>query len=114
GRRTLAGGSAAPWGVAALAWRPPAILEQLDARITDLLRGQSPPAASSSRVVVVDIDERSLAEIGRWPWPRTRLARLLAGVQAQGAEVIAVGMMFPESEAPESDRVLREGLAAGP
>ena len=113
-RRAFVVGSAVALGVAALVWRPPTMLEQLDARITDLLRGQSPPAASSSRVVVVDIDERSLAEIGRWPWPRTQLARLLAGVQAQGAEVIAVGMMFPESEAPESDRLLSEALRAGP
>ena len=113
-RRAFIVGSAVALGVAALAWRPPAMLEQLDARITDLLRGQSPPAASSDRVVVVDIDERSLAEIGRWPWPRTQLARLLAGVRAQGAEVVAVGMMFPESENPESDRLLSEALRAGP
>jgi PAS domain S-box-containing protein len=113
-RRALIVGSAVALGVAALAWRPPAMLEQLDARITDLLRGPSTPAAASARVGVVDIDERSLAEIGRWPWPRTQLARLLAAVRAQGAEVIAVGMMFPESEAPESDRLLSEALRAGP
>ena len=113
-RRAFIVGSAVALGVAALAWRPPAVLEQLDARITDLLRGQSPPAAASGRVVVVDIDERSLAEFGRWPWPRPQLARLLDAVRAQGAEVIAVGMMFPESEGPESDRLLSEALRAGP
>ena len=38
----------------------------------------SPQAFDGSAPVrIVDIDERSLAEIGQWPWPRTVLADLL-------------------------------------
>ena len=113
-RRALIVGGAVALGVATLSLRPTATLMQLEANLTDLLLRRSAPAPTSGRVVVVDIDERSLAEIGRWPWPRTRLAQLLAGVQARGAEAIAVGMMFPESESPESDQRLSDVLRAGP
>jgi PAS domain S-box-containing protein len=113
-RRALIVGGAVALGVAALSLRPPATLMQLEANLTDLLLRRSAPTPTSGRVVVVDIDERSLAEIGRWPWPRTRLAHLLAGVRARGAEAIAVGMMFPESESPESDQHLSDVLRAGP
>jgi PAS domain S-box-containing protein len=113
-RRALIVGGAVALGVATLSFRPTATLMQLEANLTDLLLRRSAPAPTSGRVVVVDIDERSLAEIGRWPWPRTRLAQLLAGVRARGAEAIAVGMMFPESESPESDQHLSDVLRAGP
>ena len=52
----------------------PVPLEVLDRKLLDfryLVRG---PLAPSSHVVIVGIDEASLAEIGRWPWPRARLA----------------------------------------
>ena len=113
-RRALIVGGAVALGVATLSFRPTATLMQLEANLTDLLLRRSAPAPTSGRVVVVDIDERSLAEIGRWPWPRPRLAQLLAGVQARDPEAIAVGMMFPESESPESDQHLSDVLRAGP
>jgi PAS domain S-box-containing protein len=113
-RRALIVGGAVALGIAALSLRPPATLMQLEANLTDLMLRRSAPTPTSGRVVVVDIDERSLAEVGRWPWPRTRLAQLLAGVQARGAEAIAVGMMFPESESRESDQHLSDVLRAGP
>ena len=34
------------------------------------------PNTIDERVVIIDIDEKSLAEIGRWPWGRDRLARM--------------------------------------
>ena len=113
GRALIVGGAVA-LGVAALSLRAPATLSQLEANVPDLLLRRSVPAPSSGRVVMVDIDERSLGEIGRWPWPRARLAQLLAAVRALGAEAIAVAMMFPERESPESDQDLGEVLNAGP
>ena len=34
------------------------------------------PGTLDERVVIVDIDEKSLAEIGRWPWSRNKVAAL--------------------------------------
>ena len=35
------------------------------------------PDSIDDRIVIVDIDENSLAEVGRWPWGRDKLARIV-------------------------------------
>src|ERR1700722_6903920 len=45
-------------------------------------------------IVVIDVDEKSLQEQGRWPWPRNKLAELLSKLQQQDAAVIALDMFF--------------------
>ncbi len=49
-------------------------------------------------VRVVDIDETSLAKIGQWPWPRSRIAELTRKLAGQGAAVIAFDIIFAEEE----------------
>jgi adenylate cyclase len=39
-------------------------------------------------VVIVEIDEASLASFGRWPWPRTRLAKLTEATYRLGAKAV--------------------------
>ena len=47
-------------------------------------------------VVIVDIDEASVAALGQWPWPRTRLARLIEATHQLGARAIGLDMIMPE------------------
>ena len=49
-------------------------------------------------VVIVDIDDASLAALGQWPWPRTRLARLIEAVRRMGALVVGLDMVMPEDD----------------
>jgi len=49
-----------------------------------------------SQVVLVTIDESSLAEIGQWPWSREIHARLLNILQKSGAETIIFDIIFSE------------------
>ena len=49
-------------------------------------------------VAIIDIDEKSLDNEGRWPWPREKLASLITQLQKAGAVVIAFDMIFPENE----------------
>ena len=46
--------------------------------------------------VVVDIDESSLAALGPWPWPRSRLADLAEQVLADGAQRVVFDMVLPD------------------
>lgn len=55
-------------------------------------------AAAPAEILIVDIDEDSLQQEGRWPWPRARLAELLARLQQAGAAVIAFDMVLSEAE----------------
>ena len=47
-------------------------------------------------VVIIDIDDRSLAEIGQWPWPRNQLAKLTN--QAYAAAALGFDIVFAEAD----------------
>ncbi|MEM6623436.1 MAG: adenylate/guanylate cyclase domain-containing protein [Pseudomonadota bacterium] len=49
-------------------------------------------------VLVVDIDEESLRELGQWPWPRYYMAELVWRLRDAGAAVIAFDVLFPEAD----------------
>ena len=53
----------------------------------------------SGQVVIVGIDEKSLKEEGRWPWPRTRMAQLVTRLSEAQAAVIGIDIFFPEKDA---------------
>jgi len=57
-----------------------------------------PRVAVPAPVLVVDIDEASLARLGQWPWPRTRLAQLLDTLEAAGTAAVGFDVMFPEPD----------------
>lgn len=70
----------------------------------DIYQRWFPRERTDSPVVVVEIDERSLREIGPWPWPRTRLAQLVERLVVAGPAVIAIDALFiePDRYSPES------------
>jgi adenylate cyclase len=59
------------------------------------MRGERPV---SDQVVIVAIDEKSLAKEGRWPWPRTKLAQLVDKLSEVGVAVIGFDIFFPEKD----------------
>lgn len=72
-------------------------------------------ADSGARVTIVDIDEQALAAHGRWPWPRERVAELVARLHAAGAVVVGLDILFPEPQRNPVERARdlaeREGLS---
>lgn len=71
--------------------------------------------APEPRILVVDIDEASLDELGPWPWPRERLAHLveilLTGYEARG---VALDILLPAPTGTEGDTRLALLAAHGP
>jgi adenylate cyclase len=57
--------------------------------------GTRPPAG---RVAIVDVDERSLAAVGQWPWRRDVVGRLIAALRDSGAAVVATDVIFAEAD----------------
>jgi adenylate cyclase len=68
-------------------------LKTLDLRF--LSRGKVP---TSDKVVLVTIDEKSLDELGRWPWPRTRMAQLLDALVKAEAGVVGFDIVWAEPD----------------
>ena len=82
------------------------------------MRLSSPPPDPA--ILIVDIDERSLALLapqhGRWPWPRSVIAETVAGLADAGARAILVNLTFsdPDRDHPQDDAVLQDVLAHTP
>ena len=91
---------------------PLRFVTQLDLAISDArLRGFM-PRTLDPRIVIVDIDERSLAEVGRWPWGRDRMAALADELFVrQRAAVVGFDVLFAEPDTssglPALDRIVR-------
>ena len=81
-------------GLAALRIADPAPIQELRVRTFDTFQVIEPRIKTARPVTIVDIDERSLAKFGQWPWPRTRLADLITNLTTLGATVIAFDIVF--------------------
>ncbi|HEY9208103.1 MAG TPA: CHASE2 domain-containing protein, partial [Acidovorax sp.] len=66
--------------------------EQASDRVWRLLASTQP----ERRVVLVDIDDASLAEIGPWPWSRQTMAELTQKLDAQGVGLKLFDVVFPD------------------
>src|SRR4029077_5192219 len=58
---------------------------------------------------IISIDEKSLTELGRWPWPRSRLADLITKLTDLGAAAIALDIVFAEPQ-PDDDAKLAQAI----
>ncbi|MGH8717149.1 MAG: CHASE2 domain-containing protein, partial [Burkholderiales bacterium] len=80
---------------------------QLDAIIYDARLRLTMPRTVDDRVVIVDIDEKSLAEEGRWPWRRDRLAVMVDKLfERYGAAVVGFDVVFAEKDESSGLKVL--------
>lgn len=62
------------------------------------------PAENTPPIIIVDIDERSQVQEGRWPWPRNRVADLINRIGAQDPALIVLDILFGATEPiPQAD-----------
>src|SRR3979411_3015461 len=80
-------------GLAALRIADPAAIEELRVRTFDTFQRVEPRVKTAKPVTIIDIDEKSLAKLGQWPWPRTRIADLVDNLTRLGALVIALDLL---------------------
>jgi adenylate cyclase len=77
------------------------VVRQLEDQLLDLRFRLRPPRPPSDSVVLVRIDDRSLREVGRWPWSRATIARLIERLQDAGARTIGLDLLLAEPEPGE-------------
>ena len=85
-------------GFAALRILDPAPVQELRVRTFDTFQLIDPRVKTARPVTIVDIDEKSLAKLGQWPWPRTNLADMIINLTNLGAVVIAFDVVFSEPD----------------
>ncbi len=99
---------------AALRWIDPQPLARLRLVAFDTLQQLQPRTVDPAYPVrIIDIDERSLAAIGAWPWRRETLARLVDQLLASGARVVAFDFVLPHAE-PDALSALPQAIRNTP
>jgi CHASE2 domain-containing sensor protein len=104
--------------VACLSMTRPAMLTGLQFAAYDTVLRATPTTPPDGRVVIVDVDEKSLSTIGQWPWRRDLMARLVAALRDRGAAAVALDIIFAERDRYEGtdlqpDAVLADALRPG-
>jgi adenylate cyclase len=85
-------------GFAGLRVADPGPIQELRIRTFDTFQRIDPRVKTARPVTIVDIDEKSLAKLGQFPWPRTRIADLVTDLARLGAVVIAFDVIFSEPD----------------
>lgn len=86
--------------------------------LDDFVRSQAATLAPDPDIVLVDIDEKSLARmeklnVGRWPWSRLAHATLVEGLSAQKPRAIVFDIAFTEADSfrPRDDAAFAEAVS---
>ncbi len=83
-----------------LGFLPSDLIRRIDYIIYDVrLKAQVLEPVLDDRILIVDLDERSLQEIGRWPWSRSKVSELVTKLTDElGAAVVTFDVVFAEPE----------------
>jgi adenylate cyclase len=92
-------------GLAALRKADPAPIEELRIRTFDAFQVIEPRVKTVRPVTIVDIDDKSLAKFGQWPWSRNQVADVIINLTELGAVVVAFDIVFSEPDRLNPDAV---------
>jgi len=94
--------------LAAMVWTHGALVERLQSAWFDAHQALWPRQVATLPVTVVEIDQKSLKELGQWPWPRNLLARLVRIIQRAEPAAIGLNILMPEADALSPERLLAQ------
>lgn len=86
----------------------PGGLQNFDKKFIDILLSIRGAIPASKDIVIVDLDEKSLKELGQWPWQRNKFAKVLENLSAAGAGIIGLDIVFAEPDNSSPSKVLKE------
>ncbi len=87
----------------------PEIIQVLRLKYFDVLQKKYPRSTDGQTYsVIVDIDEKSLREIGQWPWPRTVLADLFEKSKSAGMLVLGLDVLFAEKDRTSPELISKD------
>lgn len=70
------------------------------------------PSRSAESILLVELDDDSIARVGRWPWSRATHAALIDRLSAARPRAIAYDVLFTEPGVPQDDEALGQAIAA--
>jgi len=82
-----------------------AVLEPLELKFYDFRAQLSAQNPSKNEIAIIEINDESISKMGRWPWPRSRMADLLKWLSTDAARPAVIGLDILFSE-PETNKDL--------
>jgi adenylate cyclase len=82
----------------------PSLLRLAELKAFDLRMYAQGTRKPHGEVVIVAIDDKSIAELGRWPWPRTVFARLVDALKSYNVGVVGFDIVFSEHDNLDLER----------
>ncbi len=70
------------------------------------VRGETSPQSNS--VVIIDIDEKSLKNLGQWPWSRDKLSKILENLHKANVAIIGLDIVFAEADRTSPHKILKK------
>ncbi len=64
----------------------------------------------SPNIVILDLTDNTLNKIGRWPWSRVTIAKLIDHLRIYGTRVVMFDTLFPEPESEKADQALVDAI----
>lgn len=98
-------------GLVALGVALTGLFHAADEALYDQMLTRLVPPPETPSVILVAIDEPSLAEIGPWPWPRSVHGTLVQALRAQGAQTIAFDVLFADPKDFADDALMVGAMA---
>jgi len=90
------------------------VIDRIENYLYDVRVRLTMPGTVDDRIVIVDIDEASQAELGQWPWPRNTLAEIVDMLfDEYGVRVLGLDALFAEAEETSAERVVADLAASG-
>jgi adenylate cyclase len=85
----------------------PLTLQVLRNALFDQYQRWQPREYQPQPVHIIDVDDESLARLGQWPWPRTRIAELITKLQAADVAAIGFDVIFAEPDRTSPQAMLK-------
>jgi adenylate cyclase len=96
-------------GLCLYVWSP-SLLNEVDLRYADFRFKTRGPLQPNPKVVIVAIDEKSINQLGRWPWSRYLIAKFVDRLSGYKPRVVGFDIVFSERESAGADLALGQAL----
>lgn len=96
--------------VSSVHWRLnyPAFFQSLQDITFDSYQRIKPRTQTPTPIRIIDIDDASLKRFGQWPWPRTRVSKMIEQLSDLGAAAIAFDVVFAERDRTTGSELIRQ------
>ncbi len=72
------------------------------------MRLDLPRSMGENKIAIVNIDEKSLTQLGPWPWPRSLIAEMIHILKANGAKLVGLDLVFSQKEQNQGLKEVKE------